>query len=187
MQLDKIKRNRSAFFGSIGASIIFAILIFFLYFVFGIGKYNDKHVLIVLIICAGFLFLLGFIGVLVSYIKYPSKYCVIRVDAFRQKYNVANNATWFFNNLSSSQLLVIKKKIDELEKYKFSKLNNIKSQTKKEKFLKNNKILKYSFFCCIYRTGTRYTQTNYVKSPYKAETDYWGKFFSLDEMKQYIS
>ena len=45
---------------------------------------------------------------------------------------------------------------------------------------------KKAFECYIYRTQTRYTQTNYVKHPYKAKAYYWHQSFSYNEMQEII-
>ena len=111
----------------------------------------------------------------------------VGVDAHGKKYAVANNINWFIENLSEEQKNNILIRIKEIEDWRDKELLLIKEEKKKEKFLvKYKEHASTAFYFFIYRSGTRYTQRNYIKTPYIANTEYWSNYYSIDSVKSLL-
>ena len=125
---------------------------------------------------------------IVAYSVKPFIECYeIGIDAFRKKYLEANNSTWFFANLTDEQIKAILSRVDELERWKEDKLLTCSTQKQKDAFLeKYSKHSQKVFYCFIYRSGTRYTQEYYKKTPYIGKTEYWGKYYSPEQLKEIL-
>lgn len=144
-------------------------------------------ILIVLVIFLEIVKHLSLVGTILTSIPHPMDLCEVGVDAYRQKYLEANNPSWFFNHLSAKQKIRMMNKINEIEQWKNKKLQSYKTKDEKISFLKKyNEKAKTVFYCYIYRSGTRYTQTYYRKTPYMGTTEYYGWYFSVDYVKNRI-
>lgn len=180
----KRKQSRSAFIGSFAAGLIFAPIVVLIYF----GTKNVGHGLEIffylLLVLDGFLLAMGIIGIIVTSIKPFIECTEIGIDAKGKKYLVANDSSWFFNNLTSTKVDLIKNRINELEQWKHERLKKHFSEKGKERFLeKYNYHVQKAFYCYIYRSGTRYTQSNYVKTPYTGTSEYWSEYYSVESIK----
>ena len=111
----------------------------------------------------------------------------IGIDAHGKSYAKASGPNWFFASLSGEQIKMIAERIKELETWKESRVSTFSSQNQIDAFLKKyDEHSRKAFYCYIYRSGTRYYQSNYKKTPYKGVTEYWGEYYSPEQLKQFL-
>ena len=183
----KKKSNRALCITSIIFGIMVLPLFFFFYWLAKKNDYGFGFLIIIIIILAISVLVFGIIGLILSF-KKPFIECKeIGIDAKGKRYLEANNAAWFFSNLSRSDIESIKRRVEELEKWRHDEVSRRKTEKEKKKFIdKYNFHSQKAFYCYIYRSGTRYTQSNYVKTPYIGTSEYWSEFYSIESIKRYL-
>ena len=185
-QPSKRKRNREAF--CVLLLIVLILLPLVLLVCLSALSADDrsglKQIAAILLPIYVFLFLFSFIGLITTFFKPFIECTEIGIDAHGKRYKVANDSNWFFSNLSSKQIKRISERVLELEAWREKKLASIKTDKGKTRFIKKfNEKSQCAFYCYIYRSGTRYTQKYYVKTPYIGTSEYWGQYYSLEEIK----
>ena len=161
--------------------LLFSTLVYYLSRNIGHGL---EILIYFLLIINVFIFPFGIIGLIITLIKPFIKCTEIGIDAKGKKYSDANDSSWFFDNLPALETELIKHRISELEQWRDNKISKMQREKDKKRFLeKFNKHAQKAFYCYIYRSGTRYTQSNYVKTPYTGTSEYWSKYYSIEDMK----
>lgn len=187
MRPSKRKRNRTTFISSLVCGLILLPIVFVINSMVKNTVPGLELLAALLYVLVGFLLLMGIIGTIVMSIKPFIECTEIGIDAHGKRYLVANNSDWYFNNLSSEKKQRIKDRIIELESWKEKKIHSFKTEIEKDRFIKKyNNNINHAFYCYIYRSGTRYTQSNYVKRPYIGKSEYWGQFYSINDIKKLI-
>ena len=139
MKTSKRIRDRKTFVSILIIGLLFLLfsLLFSLFFalltgdvVRGLGVYS-----VCMYGIPSVLLLVGAVGTIITYVK-PFIECMeIGIDAHGKRYLVANNANWFFENLSYDQIKRINDRIVELETWKERKTSSFKSEKKRIRFI----------------------------------------------------